>query len=120
MATWLNDTSTTATVTTTMTWATGTTTNSGWAMHAPAPPPPLPLPPAIQNPFVKKDFWDGVDWKEYTSYVPRRSITGKWIIGSMYKRWRTPPPRHRGKGLGNFKQFAGKKELFEEKLRGNA
>lgn len=118
MATWLNDTSTTATVTTTMTWATGTTTNSGWAMHAPAPPPPLP--PAIQNPFVKKDFWDGVDWKEYTSYVPRKSITGKWIIGSMYKRWRTPPPLHRGNGLGTFKQFAGKKELFEEKLRGNA
>ncbi len=69
---------------------------------------------------VKKGFWDGVEWEEYTSYVPRKSITGKIIIGKMYKRWRTPPPRSRGKGLGVFKEFAKTKELFEEKLRGNA
>jgi hypothetical protein len=69
---------------------------------------------------VVKDFWDGVEWKEHTSYVPRKSITDKWIIGKMYKRWRTPEPRMRGKGLGTFKQFANHKELFQEKLKGKA
>ena len=68
----------------------------------------------------KRDFWDGVEWKEFTSYVPRKSITGKWIVGKMHKRWRTPPMKHRGVGLGNFKQFAKTKELFAEKLRGKA
>ena len=69
---------------------------------------------------VKKGFWDDVEWKEYTSYLPRKSITGKIIIGKMHKRWRTPEPRMRGKGLGTFNQFAKTKELFEEKLRGKA
>lgn len=67
-----------------------------------------------------KDFWDGVEWEEYTSYIPRISITKRVIIGKMYKRWRTPAPMDRGKGLGIFKQFANHKELFEEKLKGNA
>jgi len=69
---------------------------------------------------AKKGFWDDVEWKEYTSYIPRKSITGKIIIGKMHKRWRTPEPRMRGKGLGNFTQFAKTKELFQEKLRGKA
>jgi len=69
---------------------------------------------------VKKDFWDGVEWEEHTSYIPRKSITGKIIIGKMHKRWRTPPVEHRGKGLGTYKQFAKTKELFEEKLKGKA
>jgi hypothetical protein len=75
------------------------------------------------NPTVKaqvKDFWDGVEWKPYTSYIPRKSITGKIIIGKMFKRWRTPAPMDRGKGLGVFKQFAKQKELFQEKLKGKA
>ena len=67
-----------------------------------------------------KGFWHGVEWEKYTSYVPRKSITDKWIIGKMYKRWRTPPMEHRGKGLGNHKQFAKHKELFQEKLKGKA
>ena len=67
-----------------------------------------------------KGFWHGVEWKEYTSYVPRKSITDKWIIGKMYKRWRTPSMEYRGKGLGNHTQFANHKELFQEKLKGNA
>ena len=73
-----------------------------------------------RDPFMKRDFWDGVEWKEYTSYIPRKSITGKIIIGKMHKCWRTPEPRMRGKGLGIFTQYAKTKELFEEKLRGKA
>ena len=70
---------------------------------------------------VKKGFWDGVEWKEHTSYFPRKSITGKIIIGKMHKRWRSPPIEHRGpNGIGNFTQYAKTKELFEEKLRGKA
>jgi len=121
MATWTHATNGTAT-TETMTWTTGTSTTDTWVMHEPLAPPRTasPKPPLRRDPFIKKDFWHGVEWKLYTSYVPRKSITGKWIIGPMYKRWRTPAPMDRGKGLGTFKQFAGKKELFEEKLRGNA
>lgn len=74
--------------------------------------------PTVRTPV--KDFWDGVEWKAYTSYIPRKSITGKIIIGKMYKRWRTPEPKMRGKGLGTFKQFANHKELFQEKLKGKA
>ena len=70
--------------------------------------------------FKEKDFWDGVEWEEHTSYMPRKSITGKIIIGKMYKRWRTPEPKYRGQGLGVSKQFAKKKELFQEKLKGEA
>jgi hypothetical protein len=76
--------------------------------------------PVKRDPFVKKGFWDDVEWKEHTSYFPRKSITGKIIIGKMHKRWRTPEPRMRGQGLGNFTQYAKTKELFEEKLRGKA
>ncbi len=69
----------------------------------------------------EKGFWEGVEWKEYTAYFPRKSITGKIIIGKMHKRWRTPPIEHRGpNGIGNFTQYAKTKELFEEKLKGKA
>lgn len=68
----------------------------------------------------QKGFWDGVEWDEYTAYVPRKSITDTWIIGKMYKRWRTPPIEARGIGLGTFKQYATRKELFTEKLKGKA
>ncbi|MEE8234356.1 MAG: hypothetical protein V3R41_06725, partial [Gammaproteobacteria bacterium] len=54
----------------------------------------------------KKGFWDGVEWKAYNAYFPRKSITGKWIVGKIHKRWRTPPIEHRGVGLGNHKQYA--------------
>lgn len=67
-----------------------------------------------------RDFWDGVNWEKYTAYFPHKSITGKWIVGKMHKRWRSPPIEHRGVGLGNFKQYATTKELFKEKLKGNA
>lgn len=77
----------------------------------------IPAKRAVQ---VKKGFWDDVEWKEYTSYFPRKSITGKIIIGKMHKRWRTPEPKMRGQGLGIFKEFAKTKELFEEKLKGKA
>ena len=68
----------------------------------------------------KRDFWDGVNWEKYTAYFPRKSITGKWIVGKIHKRWRTPPIEHRGVGLGNHKQYATNKELFEAKLKGTA
>ena len=68
----------------------------------------------------QKGFWDGVEWNEYTAYFPRKSITGKWIVGKMHKRWRTPPIEHRGVGLPNHKQYATTKELFTEKLKGKA
>ena len=69
---------------------------------------------------VQRDFWDGVNWEKYTAYFPRKSITGKWIMGKIHKRWRTPPIEHRGVGLGNHKQYATNKELFTEKLKGKA
>ena len=121
MATWTHVTGGTATNGDVMTWSTGTSTTDTWVMHEPLAPPPRAsaAPPQVRDPFVKRDFWHGVEWKSYTSYVPRKSITGKWIIGPMFKRWRTPSMEYRGKGLGVHKQFAGKKELFEEKLRGN-
>lgn len=72
------------------------------------------------KPAIIKEFWEGVEWKEHTSYLPRKSITGKWIIGKMHKRWRTPDPVNRGQGLGVFKEFANTKELFAEKLKGKA
>lgn len=83
-------------------------------------PKKSPKPKVKIRDIPKRDFWDGVKWKEFIAYAPRKSITGKWIIGPMYKRWRTPPVKHRGVGLGNFKQYASKKELFQEKLKGNA
>lgn len=116
MATWSDATGTTSTAT--MTWTTGTTAGSAWAMYEPAPPPPRMPATVKRNPFVKKDFWDGVDWKEYTSYVPRRSITGKIIIGKMYRR--TKAVRKIEGAAYKYKQFAKTKELFEEKLRGKA
>lgn len=71
--------------------------------------------------FKKKGFWDDVKWEEYTSYIPRKSITGKIIIGKMHKRWRSASMPYRGpNGIGNHKQFAKTKELFEGKLKGTA
>lgn len=63
----------------------------------------------------KRNFWDGVNWEKYTAYFPRKSITGKWIVGKMHKRWRT-----REVLPGHFKQYATAKELFKEKLKGKA
>lgn len=73
------------------------------------------------RPIIIKDCWEGVEWKEHTSYMPRKSITGKIIIGKMHKRWRAPSIEFRGpNGIGNHTQYAKTKELFEEKLRGKA
>lgn len=122
MATWIQASGTnTGTTNSSATWTTDASSNTShkWVRRLPAmvaKPEPIK-----RDPFMKKDFWDGVEWKEYTSYIPRKSITGKWIIGPMHKRWRTPPIEHRGpNGIGTFHQYAGKKELFGEKLRGNA
>lgn len=57
------------------------------------------------------------EWHKTTSLWPRRSITGKMIVGSMCKRGRT---YHGRRGDLRDRQFAKDKELFEEKLKGNA
>lgn len=78
-----------------------------------------------------KDFWHGVEWEEHKSYMPRKSITGKIIIGSMHKRYKkvVMPGSTRRSGhvintvLGratSHTQYANTKELFQEKLKGKA
>jgi hypothetical protein len=118
-----------------LTYATGTTNADGtWTVSKPISIyNPNPQIKAIRDPFAgkttktiddvfkKKTFWDGVEWEEYTSYIPRKSITGKIIIGKMHKRWRSASMPYRGpNGIGNHKQFAKTKELFEGKLKGTA
>lgn len=82
------------------------------------------------KPAIIKDFWDGVKWKEHTSYWPRKSITGKIIIGKMHKRHRKVVIRGSTTRIGNVintvlsrttphTQYAKTKELFTEKLKGN-
>ena len=56
------------------------------------------------------------EWRKTTSLWPRRSITGKMIVGSMHKRGRT---YHGRRGDLRDREFAKTKELFEEKLKGN-
>ena len=74
--------------------------------------------PVKREVHVKKGFWDGVEWKEHASYIPRKSITGKIIIGKMHKRHKNSGMR--GMGPRILTQYAKTKELFEEKLRGKA
>jgi len=112
-----------------------TTTNTGsiWVAHEPLAPPPRvsPIPPPVLDPFIKREFWDDVEWKEYTSYMPRKSITGKIIIGKMHKRSKKDIIKGGTYHTSNVTntildraiphtQYAKTKELFEEKLRGKA
>lgn len=57
------------------------------------------------------------EWRKTTSLWPRRSITGKMIIGSMCKRGVT---YYGGHGDYRVREFAKNKELFIEKLKGKA
>jgi hypothetical protein len=107
------------TLTYTVATATGTSSTSGFTFHNSEDQlyfkKAAKHQPAVKrDPHIKKDFWDGVEWKEHTSYIPRKSITGKIIIGKMHKRWRVPGPR------ASMTQYAKTKELFEEKLKGRA
>ena len=80
---------------------------------------------------TRKGFWDGVKWEEFKAYRPRKSITGKIIIGKMHKRHkkvvipgsttRTGNVINTVLGRATFHtQYAKTKELFEEKLKGKA
>ena len=79
----------------------------------------------------KREFWDGVEWKDHTSYIPRKSITGKIIVGKMHKRTkkliiegsisRMANITHTVLGRETSRtQYAKSKELFQEKLKGQA
>lgn len=65
---------------------------------------------------IEKGFWDDVKWKEYKTYRPRKSITGKIIIGKMHRRTKVVQKIYGSMHI----QYAKTKELFEEKLRGKA
>ena len=64
----------------------------------------------------KRDFWDGVEWKEFKTYMPHKSITGKIIVGKMYRRTKTVLKKYGS----THKQYAKTKELFTAKLKGEA
>ncbi len=65
-----------------------------------------------------RDPWGPwTEWRKTTSLWPRRSITGKMIVGSMYKRGRNHYADGRCPGAT---EFATAKELFEGKLKGTA
>lgn len=83
------------------------------------------------KPVIIKEFWDGVEWKEIKTWRPRRSITGKIIIGKMHKRHKKVVIPGSTTRTGNVintvldratfhTQYAKTKELFEEKLKGKA
>lgn len=78
-----------------------------------------------------KGFWEGVEWEEFKTYRPRKSITGKIIIGKMHKRCKKIIIKGFTSRTGHVistvlgretsrTQYANTKELFEEKLRGKA
>lgn len=81
----------------------------------------------------RRDHCQNLEWSEWRktwSFIPRKSISGKWIIGRINKRSST---QHRMRikfhffGIDSYEQmvrehvreFAMSKELFEHKLKGN-
>ena len=60
------------------------------------------------------------DWRKTTSLWPRKSISGKIIIGQINKRSKNSfkGSRHIGGRKIRIREFATNKELFEAKLKG--
>ncbi len=60
------------------------------------------------------------EWRKTSSYIPRKSFYGKWIIGPMYKRgkWVDDISHRRSVRLRRkrVRQYISKKELFKWKL----
>ncbi len=131
----------TATTGDTLTYTTGTTSgDGGWTpvkIYNPEPQIKIKDPYAgktvktVDDIIKKKAFWDGVEWEEFKTYRPRKSITGKIIIGKMHKRHKKIVIKGFTSRTGHVistvlgretsrTQYANTKELFEEKLKGKA
>ena len=64
--------------------------------------------------------WD--PWRRTTSLIPRKSISGRWIVGRIQKRGKTVRRMTPTKGGGAMRnkrmhEFATDKQLFEWKLK---
>ena len=125
------------TTSTSTTWTTGSTSTDYVQVYDPKPQIRIKDPYAgrvtktVDDIRRKKEFWDGIKWEEFKTYRPRKSITGKIIIGKMHKRHKKIVIKGYTNRTGHVistvlgretsrTQYANTKELFEEKLKGKA
>lgn len=125
------------TTSTSRTWTTSNTSSGYVQVYNPRPQIKIKDPNAgratktVDDIHRKKEFWDGVEWEEFKTYRPRKSITGKIIIGKMHKRHKKIVIKGYTSRAGHVistvlgretsrTQYANTKELFEGKLKGKA